>query len=156
MKKTLSALLFVLFALFSCKSNSIALIITKKVKGNNYLDSRKVLVERIDTIKGFVLFENIYVPNGDYSGCIFQDSISFCISEKIKTIKNYKIIDKTIEEIDEEMVLDTGLIKYITNKSIDSLRIIDANMHDNHSYSQLIYYDEGKLNIYVFNSSLRE
>mgnify|MGYP001191702810 CR=1 FL=1 len=152
MKKTLSALLFVLFVLFSCKSNSIALNITKKVKGNYYLDSRKFLIEKIDTTKGFVVFENIYVPNADYNGCIFQDGLSYCINRKIRNLNN----EKTIEEIDEEMVLDINLVKYITNKNIDSLRMIDANMHDNHSYSQLIYYNEGNLNIYVFNSSLRE
>jgi len=152
MKKTLSTLLFILFVLFSCKSNSIALNITKKVKGNNYLDSRKFLIEKIDTTKGFVVFENIYVPNADYNGCIFQDGLSHCINRKIRNLNN----ETTIEEVDKEMVLDLDLIKYITNKNIDSLRMIDANMHDNHSYSQLIYYDKGKLNIYLFNSSLRE
>ena len=152
MKKTLGALFFILFMLFSCKSNSIALNITKKVKGNNYLDARRFLIEKIDTTKGFVVFENIYVPNADYNGCIFQNSSSHCINRKIRNLNN----EKTIEEIDEEMVLDKNLIKYVTNKNIDSLRIIDANIHDNQSYSHIIYYDEGKLNIYLFNSSLRE
>lgn len=124
MKKAPNLLLFVLFVLFSCKSNNMALYITKRVEGNNYLDSRKFLIEKIDSTKSFVLFENIYVPNADYNGCIFQDSISFCINEKIKSIKNSKILDKTIEEIDEEMILDNNLIRYIKNKSIDSLKII--------------------------------
>lgn len=155
MKKILSISFILLFLLFSCKSNNIALRISKKVKGNYYLDYREILIEKIDTTKNFVLYENIYTPNADYKGCVLQKNKIFCISGKIKNIKNYKIIDKTIEDIEiSNVFFDEDIINYIKNKNIDNLKIIDSKIQDNHSYSQVIYYENGIIKIYKFNSSL--